>query len=205
MGAMGLNRPPANLSDRRLSLIAVPERVTRLCRKPYEPRFWSKQGRYRFDSPDAPHGVLYTADSVKGAILEVWGDQWLQGRCVSREALGEYRWYTLGIHGPLRVADCTDDELNRLGTDSNFFATTDYTITRAWAVALMNHPACPEGICYNSRKNPRMRNFALFGRPKTVNKVTVETAADLLTYPNLLQVLDELDVDLIVGEAPPDQ
>jgi hypothetical protein len=38
-----------------------------------------------------------------------------------------------------------------------------------------------------------------------VNKVTVDIAADLLAFPNLLEVLDGLGADLIAGEVPPDQ
>jgi hypothetical protein len=89
----------------------------------------------------------------------------------------------------LQVVDATGNYLNRLGLDANFFATTDYAITQQWASALMIHPRAPAGIRYNSRKNPRRVNYALFGSPgaKSAVRLVKEEDRDLF-----IQVLPDI-------------
>jgi hypothetical protein len=197
-GVMALNRPPLDFNTRKVRLVGTPPKVVRLSkRKHLDPLFWSKEGIYRFDSKSAPYGVLYTAKVLKAAILEVWGDRWFEQRYLDRIELEEYNCYTISIRPRARVADCTGDHLSLLGTDSNFFATTDYGVTQEWGRALMNHPAKAEGLEYHSRKNPELRNFALFDKPATAAKLNVVETVPLILHPGLFDILGELQVDLI--------
>jgi hypothetical protein len=63
------------------------------------------------------------------------------------------------VTSPLKVVNATGRHLNRLGTDSGFFASTDYSKTQAWARSFMTHHQAPHGIRYNSRKNPARINY----------------------------------------------
>lgn len=195
---MALSRPPVDFNARKVQLIGTPPKVVRLSKRSHsDPIFWSKEGIYRFDSKSARYGVLYTAKVLKGAILEIWGDRWFEQRYLTRIEVEEYNCYTISIKSAAKVVDCTGDRLSLLGTDSNFFATTDYGITQEWGRALMNHPSNAEGLQYHSRKNPELSNFALFDRPGTAGKVHVIGTVPLIDHPYLFDVLDELQVDLI--------
>lgn len=195
---MALSDPPFDLHQRRLRLISTPQQVVRLSKKEFrDPRFWSKLGKYRFDSPEAAYGVLYTAHNLKAAVVEVWGNRWFDTRQIAKGRIEEWNFYTLRIYPAANVANCTGDHLNRLGTDSNFFATTDYRISQKWGRELMIHPGNPEGIYYHSRKNPELFNYALFGRPETQEKVTIYQKMPLIDHPNLYETLDDLKVDLV--------
>jgi hypothetical protein len=197
---MALLSPPSDFQARKLRLTSCPKVVIRLSKKKHpDPVFWSKQGRFRLDSPTADFGVLYTAQDLKTAILEVWGDAWSVNRFLSISEIEAYRACTLAINPRAKLADCTGAQLNLLGTDSGFFASLEYPITQEWARAIMAHPQKPEGIYYHSRKNPQLFNYAFFGRPDTIPKVTVKNEVDLVNYPDLFDLLDELKVDLIVG------
>jgi hypothetical protein len=75
---------------RPLQLFATP--VFRLWQNHHPSAFfWSKKGIYRFDSKSARYGVLYTGSTLEGATLEVFGDQWVKRRVLSRMLLKKYR------------------------------------------------------------------------------------------------------------------
>jgi RES domain len=81
--------------------------------------------------------------------------------------------------------------------DANFFATTEYAITQEWANALMTHPRAPIGIRYNSRKNPRRINYALFGSPAAKSAVRLVKRYPLLDYGRLFRFLFQYDVEVL--------
>jgi RES domain-containing protein len=198
MGGMALSSPPGDFSRRKLTLARTPKQVVRLAKIQYpDPIFWSKKGIYRFDSATAPYGVLYTARNLKGAIFEVWGDRWFGTRYLGKEEVMEVNCYTISIQPSAKVANCTGNNLSLLGTDSSLFATLDYRTSQEWGRALMNHPTKPEGLAYHARKNPNLTNFALFGRSETEEKVHVIESIALIEHPDLFDILDELQVDLI--------
>jgi hypothetical protein len=76
---MALTNPPADLRNRTVPLAGIPVQLFRLnLIRHRDPVHWSKQGRYRFDSATAKYGVFYTSAAVETAILEVFGDRWIQ-------------------------------------------------------------------------------------------------------------------------------
>jgi hypothetical protein len=195
---MALSKPPSDFNQRELRLVKSPRVLFRLSNRRHpSPLFWGKQGRYRFDSPGAPFGVLYTAASLKGAILETFGDRWYESRYLARGTAQSYKVYRLNVQPAITVADATGQQLGRLGTDSNLFSTTNYAESQAWGLAFMQHPMTPEGILYHSRKNPELKNLALFSRKETRAKVTADRGINLLQHPDFYLVIDQLDVDLV--------
>jgi hypothetical protein len=189
----------AGLHRKRLPLVPLPQKLIRLSLRKYpDPLHWSKLGVHRFDSPSATYGVLYTSNSVETAVLEVFGDQWRSIRQVRFNDLEEYDVCELGNTSlSLMVVNATGKHLNRLGTDSNFFAATDYATTQSWARDFMTHPQEPAGIRYNSRKNPRRINYALFARPETKAAIELVRRYPLTQYPSLYPFLLSYDVGIL--------
>ena len=176
----------------------LPEKLIRLSERKYsDPIHWSQLGIHRFDSPMARYGVLYSSNRTETAILEVFGDQWMTDRQVSLSDLESYDVCEIEVRRSLRVLNATGKHLNRLGLDANFFATTDYSVTQSWASALMTHPQAPAGIRYNSRKNPRRINYAVFGSPVAKSAVRVETRYSLMDYDRLFRFLFQYDVKVL--------
>jgi hypothetical protein len=152
---MGAKRVRTSSLGKTLPLIQLPDRLIRISKKSYaDPVHWSKLGVHRFDSPVAIYGVLYTSNTVETAILEVFGDQWAEFHEIDSADLALFDVCELQVTSPLKVVNATGRHLNRLGTDSGFFASTDYSKTQAWARSFMTHHQAPQGIRYNSRKNP---------------------------------------------------
>jgi hypothetical protein len=164
---MALSEPPGDLHTRALPFITIPQQVIRLNLRRYsDPLHWSQRGTYRFDSPTAKYGVLYASADVEAAILEVFADRWRDTREIASAALKDYDVCEIAIDQPLKAVSITGKHLNRLGTDSNFFAATDYEITQNWARAFMSHRQRPDGIRYNSRKTLGKSTSPFSGRLK---------------------------------------
>ena len=185
-------------SGKTLPLIPLPERLIRISQKCYaNPLHWSKLGVHRFDSPAAVYGILYASNTVETAILEVFGDQWAEFHEIDAADLELFDICELAITSPLKVVNATGRHLNRLGTDAGFFASTDYPTTQAWARSFMTHRQAPQGIRYNSRKNPARINYAMFGTREAQAAVQVERRYPLLDHPSLYQFLLSYDVALL--------
>ena len=141
----------------------MPEILIRISRAGHQdPFFWSRLGRDRFDLPDGRYGLLYTAQDLETCVLEVFGDRWLKERILPVTALPSFEVLTITVRLQLQVADLIGAALNRLGTDSNLFASNDYAVTQEWSRQLMIHPQARDGIRYHSRKNPRKHNYAIY-------------------------------------------
>jgi hypothetical protein len=194
-----VNRTPVGrIHGIRLPLIGLPEKLIRLSQRKFtDPIHWSRLGIHRFDSSGAKYGVLYTSNRVETAVLEVFGDQWIDDRQVSLKDLESYDVCELEVRGSLKLLNATGKHLNRLGTDANFFASTDYAVTQAWASALMTHPRGPAGIRYNSRKSPGRINYAIFGAPAAKSAVRLVRRYPLIDYGRLFRFLFQYDVELL--------
>ncbi|HYZ72507.1 MAG TPA: RES family NAD+ phosphorylase [Chthoniobacterales bacterium] len=182
----------------RLPLIPLPEKLIRVSQRKFtDPIHWSRLGIHRFDSPGAKYGVLYTSNRIETSVLEVFGDQWMKDRQVSLKDLESCDVCELEVRGSVKVLDATGKHLNRLGTDSNFFVSTDYSVTQAWASALMTHPRGPAGIRYNSRKNPRRINYAIVGSAAAKSSVRLVRRYPLIDYGRLFRFLFQYEVEVL--------
>jgi RES domain len=190
--------PPGNLAQQSLPLQLFAAPVFRLWQNHHPSAFfWSKERIYRFDSKSARYGVLYTGGTFEGAALEVFGDQWVKRRVLSRVLLKKYRVSVMLPTRQLSLADTTGSNLNKLGVDSILFASINYRLTRSWARAFMEHPSKPEGIVYHSRKNPLLLNYAFFGTDDVQDSLVEQDALPLENAPGLGAFLDHYEVLLI--------
>lgn len=195
---MALTDPPDILKSQHLPVTSVEGTLFRISHQKFaDPIYWSKRGLYRFDSPTANYGVLYTGRTFETALLEVFGDQWLDSRIVARDFLKEFGVCEISLERRLKAVNLSGKELNRLGTDANIFASLAYGVTQRWACAFMEHPDKPHGIRYPSRKNQRLHNFALFSTPAASAVLAIRRRYQLLDHPHLYRLLQSYKVALI--------
>jgi RES domain len=195
---MALTDPPAALKSQRLPLASVEGTLFRISHQGFvDPIYWSRRGVYRFDSPTAKYGVLYTGRTFETALLEVFGDQWMKSRMTALTFLKEFDVCEIALGHRLKVVNLSGKGLNPRGIDASIFASLAYDNTQRWAVAFMKHPDAPHGICYPSRKNERLHNFALFGTPAAMAAVTISDRYPLLNHPHLFRLLQSYRVALI--------
>ena len=95
------------------------------------------------------------------------------------------------------MADLTGPALNRLGTDANLFASSDYAVTQEWSRQLMVHAQARDGIRYHSRKNPRKYNYAIYDTTLAKASLRVLERHRLGALPELYTILDKYEVALI--------
>jgi len=195
---MALTEPPAALKSQRLPLVSVEGTLFRISHQKFsDPIYWSRRELYRFDSPTAKYGVLYTGRIFETALLEVFGDHWMKSRMATLTFLKEFDVCEIALGHRLKVVNLNGKQLNPLGIDANIFASPAYDITQRWAAAFMEHPDAPHGIRYPSRKNERLHNFALFSTSATMAAVTVTRRYPLLNHPHLFRLLQSYRVALI--------
>jgi hypothetical protein len=160
------------------------------------PFFWSRLGCNRFDPPEGRFGVLYTAEDLETCLLEVFGDRWLKTRLVSVAELTKLEVLIFSLSREVRVVDLTGRWLNRLGTDSNLFASTDYALIQEWSRRLMEHPLARDGVCYHSHKNPKKFNYALYDTAAAKQGLRVRRSEPLADAADLPAILDKYEVAL---------
>jgi RES domain len=195
---MALTDPPAALKSQRLPLASVEGTLFRISHQKFsDPIYWSRRGLYRFDSPLAKYGVLYTGRTCETALLEVFGDSWIKSRMTALSFLKEFDVCEIALSHRLKVVNLSGKRLNPLGIDANIFASLAYDVTQRWAAAFMEHPDAPLGIRYPSRKNERLHNFALFSTPGALAAVTISHRFPLLDHPHLFRLLQSYRVALI--------
>jgi hypothetical protein len=190
--------PSPELLKRTLARRRVPKTLVRLSRREFrDPIFWSTKGKYRFDSPTARYGVLYTAASLEGAILEVFGDRWLEHRAMSEQLLRSYNLVKLTIAPELWLVNTLGSKLLFAGIDARLFASTDYEKTQAWGRAFMEHPQNFDGILYHSRKNPRQLNCAFFETELAQKAITIGDSIPLIDTNDLYPILERYEIKLL--------
>jgi RES domain len=195
---MALTDPPDFLKSQNLPLTSVEGTLYRISHQKFtDPIYWSRRGLYRFDSPAASYGVLYTGRTFETALLEVFGDQWVDSRIAALDFLKGFDVCELGLKHRLKAVNLSGKQLNPLGADANIFASLAYDVTQRWACVFMEHPDKPHGIRYPSRKNERLHNFALFSTPGATAAVTVRRRYPLLDHPHLYRLLQSYKVALI--------
>ena len=195
---MALTDPPAALKSQRLPVASVEGTLFRISHRKFsDPIYWSRKGLYRFDSPTAKYGVLYTGRTFETALLEVFGDSWMKSRMTALAFLKEFDVCEIALGHRLKVVNLSGKRLNPLGIDANIFAALAYDSTQRWAAAFMEHPDAPHGIRYPSRKNERLHNFALFGTPATVAAATITRRYPLLNHPHVFRLLQSYRVALV--------
>jgi len=165
--------PPDDLAARQLPLVPRAGPWVRLHQGRYDPVFFGRTGRNRFDAPWLPSGagepsfgVLYLAEDAFGAFIECFGRP-TGTRVVAAEQLRQYHLAEFRLERPLHLVDLTGEGLARIGADEAL-CTGPYEVSQAWALALWQHPSRPEGILYRARHDPARLCVAAFDRPEVV-------------------------------------
>lgn len=147
--------------------------LVRLSRHPASEPYWST-GVYRFDAPDVDgansFGTCYAASSVEVAFAEsvihecgqfirgshqVPADE-LTARSVVR--------YAHDRRKTLVFADLTGAALKSLGLNNDISASSDYSMSQAWAQAIYDAAPRWDGIRYVSRQMNKGFAYAIFER-----------------------------------------
>ncbi len=158
--------------------------------------FFGQTGEGRFDSPRAGFGVLYLAENVAGAFVEVFCRQSI--RAVSEKRLNTHHLAQFQASRALNLVDLTGPGPIRMGLGDARIASGDYTAARRWALAFRDHPEQPDGLLYRSRHDPEQHLAALFDRTEPILRCkSFGTMAHHLGQPDLFSLLDRYDFGVL--------
>jgi len=154
--------PPADLDT--IDLETTRPRTTTFYRLTHEsnvsPIFFSRLGKFRFDSPASKWGVCYLAEDIETACLEVFADRIRKG-VIDFSALHEAIVWRITVAADLGLLPLSGPTLTKIRATLQCFVSR-YTLSQAWARALMTHPADFDGVIYSGRQSAAPC-IALFG------------------------------------------
>lgn len=156
--------PPADLDRRALELVGLSAGtiLERFHAASHDPIFFDRSRDGRLNAPDGSYGVLYAADSLRGAFAETFlrtpGRTLLPLDLVYTKARARLR-----LVRELRLVRLSGIGLARAGATAEVtHGSLPYDIPQAWSKALRAHPIKPDGIFYTSRHDDEAGCFALF-------------------------------------------
>jgi hypothetical protein len=157
--------PPPDLAERRLPLVegglcAGP--WCRTYRSSYDPVYFGRSRKARFDDPEGEYGVLYAASDEFGAFIESFGREPGKRRFFASQ-LANRRLAVLGTWRELKLVDLRGSGLARLGATGEMYSGR-YELSQAWSRALYEHSEEPDGIAYRLKHDPDRYGIALFER-----------------------------------------
>ena len=199
---MSLRRPePGSFEDRLRPVRIEVASLIRLSRLPATEPYWSA-GVYRFDDPGPTgahaFGVCYAGSSIVVAFAEsvvheagrfVDGSYQVPAAELTERSVVRFRCET---RKTLMLADLTGAALKSLGLNNDISASSDYTVTQAWARAI--HDASPrwDGIRFVSRQMNKGFAYALFERSGLV-----KFSAEKLSAQQISHLCDRFNVTAI--------
>ena len=164
---------------------------TRLFRPPHAPLHFGRGGEGRFDAPHGEYGVLYVADELAGAFIEVFGRDPAY-RIISAPTLRSRDVALVSAGRPLRLVDLRDGPgLAAIGATGELTMGGNYRLSHAFSRALNRHPSAPDGIWYRCRHDPAQCSVAVFDRAQSV--VHARDLGNLLGPRFLIEVARLLD------------
>lgn len=155
--------PPKDLAARKLPVAVRPHDTwLRLHDRRFRaPLYWSRDGKFRFDSAGAPFGVFYSGRDLATAFLEVFGDKIRHSRRIARAAIERYDVCAVKPAAHLKVLALEGANLAKIGATLGCFSGS-YPLSQRWGAALMTHPERIDGLVYLGRRSGA-RCLALFG------------------------------------------
>lgn len=202
---MASREPPAGFAGAALDLARIgPGQVFG---RIYNSRFPDPLGlgktRSRFSdprrrSPESRFGVLYLGSSLKVCFLEALlrdeRDGLVGDYLMDERELDRGRFAQVEVREELIVLDLTGDAPVRMGIPSDVARSSKQALARRWSLAIYEHPAQVDGICYPSRLNGEV-NLAIYDR--AVRKLAIAETAPLREAPGLARVFNDLRVALV--------
>lgn len=127
--------------------------------------------QYRFDAPNREYRILYCAERLAGAFVELVLRRPAR-RIVARAYVEERGWSELTTRRALRLVKLRDEGLHWHATDAAISASDGYGAPRRLALAL--YTAFPEadGIAYRARHNNGEVCYAVFDRVPAADLVS---------------------------------
>lgn len=190
--------PPRDFGSRPLPITLSEGPWYRLHRAEFDPVYFGKRARNRFDDPHRLYGVLYASQDEHGAFVEVFGRD-LERRLLSEAEVGAYLLSRIEAPEGLRLADLTGGGLQRAGV-TNAITTYPHEEVRPWSRAIHEHPEGPDGILYHLKHDPRRIGLAVFERAVEERSLLVAPLGGLLdpaNVPTLDDIFEEYGKDLI--------
>lgn len=190
--------PPKDLAERNLPIGAAPQDTwVRLHNRRFRnPLYWSREGKYRFDSVGAPFGVFYSGCDLATAFLEVFGDKIRHSRRLAAAAVERYDVCAVKTAPNLKVLTLAGANLAKIGATLGCFSGS-YPLAQRWGAALMRHPDRIDGLVYLGRRSGA-RCLALFGdegtRKNHQRSLAVSHVARLDELADFWQLTDELEL-----------
>lgn len=157
-------RPPADLAERSLPLVDfVGPLLYRAHRDRHHPVYFNERtGRFL-----APGGTLYLGTSDLASFSEAFDHEFqrlAQVLVISESVLAQSCLCPVRLVHPIRLVDLTTGPaLRSLDADSGILG-GPHEDAQAWARALWDHPARPDGLHYRCRSAPELSAVALFAR-----------------------------------------
>jgi RES domain-containing protein len=189
--------PPDDLRDRDLPIVALAGPLHRLHRASRAPLFFGRTGENRFDDPAHAFGVLYAGESEACAFIETFAEP-LDVPFVTVAQLAGRKLSVIQVLEPLRLVSLAGADLRRIRADARLFA-ADHAVAQAWARALHDHPAGPDGLRYPARHDPGELAVAVFDRAKAKlqARVAKHTLADPGAQKLIARLLDKYGLGLV--------
>ncbi len=147
--------PPADLAKIKLPAHTTGEMVWYRLNDATHPNplFYSRTGRYRFDSPPPTKwGVSYWGSSIVGCMQEIWGDAARNRRGIDYGDIARMDVWELTIPDRAFVyVELHGAGLTLIKAHMGCF-TGGYKKSQKWGAALMDHPANLDGVEYLGRR-----------------------------------------------------
>lgn len=192
--------PPARLGEIALPLADVPDTWFRLSLRRYSsPLFWSRLGRYRFDSKDARWGVCYAAGSILSAFQEVFGNKIRHRAPLDWNEVWDVRVWRITTPSSFRGMHLYGETLTVIDATLQCFVSS-HPKSQRWGAALMEHTADLDGLGYIGRRcgTPCLAMFGDKNSPRRYqNELRTEMLGELQFWDEFWPMLDRLGVRLI--------
>lgn len=137
-----------------------------------------KPAAYRFDAPRGEFGVCYLGRTPEASFAETFLRQ-PPVRLVTLGDLAGRSLATIHLKRTLRLAALHGPSLARMGATAEV-ASGDYTLSRAWALALWRHGDDADGLVYRCRHDDASFAVALFDRAEDALEHDSSTPLHLL-------------------------
>jgi hypothetical protein len=158
--------PPSDIAHRHPAIrtLQAGTILHRFHSKPYDPIYFDFSSKGRLNAPDAAYGVLYAAQSRRGAFAETFLRE--PGRTLlARDLVDGKEYCAIKFMRALRLARLYGNGLAVLGGTAQItHGGLPYDLPQSWSKALHDHKINLDGIAYRSRHDDNEVCFAVFDR-----------------------------------------
>ena len=159
--------PPPDFARRDLEIITLPKGtiLARFYTVTRDPIHFDRGRGGRLNAPDGSYGVLYAAQSIRGAFAETFLRR--PGyNLIPSDLLQSKARVRLEVTRELKLAKLAGVGLGRIGATAEVtHGGEPYDAPQAWSRAIRFHPSTPDGIAYTARHDDEALCYALYDDP----------------------------------------